>query len=87
METTLQKWGNSQGVRLPKQMTESLGIQAGAKVELELSADGESLTIRPAKASRAVRGRYRINDLLAASGEDAFAGEIDWGKPEGREAW
>ena len=87
MKTTLQRWGNSQGVRLPKVLVDGLGVKVGALVEVELSADRTRITIMPTEESRAVRGRYRIEDLVAGSDPKAFRGEHDWGGAQGKEAW
>lgn len=87
MKTTLQRWGNSQGVRLPKAMIETLGITVGSPVILEVSGDHSGITIKPAKESRPVRGRHRIEDLIAGSSPDAFGREHDWGMAKGKEVW
>jgi antitoxin MazE len=87
MKTTLQRWGNSQGVRLPKALVDGLGVKVGAPVKVELSADGSRITITPIEATRAVRGRYRIEDLVAGGDPKAFRGEHDWGRAQGKEAW
>jgi antitoxin MazE len=87
MKTTLQKWGNSQGVRLPKSMIESLGMSVGAAVVVDLSGDRCQITITPASDSRPIRGRHRIEDLIAASSPASFKGEYHWGGPQGKEVW
>ena len=87
MRTTLQRWGNSQGVRLPKSIVESLGISVGASVIVEVSGDHSRITITPDAESRPVRGRHRIEDLIAESAPDAFASEHDWGSAQGKEVW
>jgi antitoxin MazE len=88
MKTTLQRWGNSQGVRIPKPIIDSLGLEPGVEVDVSLSEDRAGITITPAKDARPVRGRYRIGDLAAASDPAAFEdGELDWGEPQGREVW
>lgn len=87
MKTTLQRWGNSQGVRLPKALVDGLGVKVGAPVMVELSADRARIAVTPTEESRAVRGRYRIGDLIAASDPKAFRGEHDWGGAQGKEAW
>ena len=87
MKTTLQQWGNSQGVRLPKVLVDGLGVKVGTPVMVELSADRSQITITPRTASRTVRGRYRIEDLVAASATKAFRGKYDWGGARGKEAW
>jgi antitoxin MazE len=87
MRTTLQRWGNSQGVRLPKSIIESMGMNVGAPVIVEVSGDCSRITITPATESRPVRGRHRIEDLIAESAPNAFSGEHGWGKAHGKEIW
>jgi len=87
MKTTLQRWGNSQGIRIPKRIVETLGMAIGSELVVELSADQSLITVIPARDSRPVRGRHRIEDLVASSAPDAFEGEYDWGEPQGKEVW
>lgn len=35
MQTTIQKWGNSYAVRLPKPLVDRLGLRAGSRVVLK----------------------------------------------------
>jgi len=85
--TTLQRWGNSQGIRIPKTFLQTLGMEVGTELTLELADDNSTLIIKPAKDRRPVRGRHRIEDLVAASAPNAFEGEFDWGRPQGKEVW
>ena len=87
MKTTLQRWGNSQGIRIPKGIADSLGIAVGAELSVEVSSDRTRITVTPSRDTRPVRGRYRIEDLIAASAPGAFEGELDWGSSQGKEAW
>lgn len=87
MNTTLQRWGNSQGVRIPKAIVESLGIRIGTELNIEVSEDRCRITITPAQDVRPLRGRHRIEDLVASSSPDAFDGEVDWGGAHGKEVW
>jgi antitoxin MazE len=86
MTTTLQAWGNSQGVRLPKALLASLDLKSGAAVEVELSSKKDAIILRPAKAPSRVRGRHRIEDLVAAIPRGYKTGEFEWGT-SGREVW
>jgi antitoxin MazE len=86
MTTTLQAWGNSQGVRLPKALLAALSLEPGADVEVELSPKKDAIIVRPSKAPSRVRGRYRIEDLVAAIPRDYQAEEVGWGT-SGREVW
>ncbi len=87
MNTSLQRWGNSQGIRIPKVLVETLGMEIGSELTIELSSDRSRITISPVEDSRPVRGRHRIEDLVAPSSPDAFEGEPGWGEPQGKEAW
>ena len=87
MKTKLQQWGNSQGIRLPKSIVESLGITVGTEVMIEVADDRSQITITPVDCHRPVRGRHRIEDLVASSSPGCFDGECDWGSPQGKEVW
>ncbi|WP_243633316.1 AbrB/MazE/SpoVT family DNA-binding domain-containing protein [Paenibacillus xerothermodurans] len=41
--TTLSKWGNSTGVRIPTQFLKRLSLDEGAEVEILLTPQGEEL--------------------------------------------
>ena len=86
MITTLQAWGNSQGVRLPKALLSALNLSAGCTVEIELSPKKDAIILKPAPVSSQVRKRHRIEDLAAAMPKDYEAAEFDWGTT-GRELW
>lgn len=47
---------------------------------VEISKDSSQITITPTAVSRPIRGRHRIEDLIAASSPKAFGGEDNWGK-------
>jgi len=82
MVTTVQRWGNSQGIRLSKDLLSSLHLAVGDAVEVSV-ADG-LLTVTPV---RTVRGRYNIDDLMALVPEGYEPEEPGWGPPVGREEW
>ena len=82
MLAKIQKWGNSQGVRIPRIFLEELNVSVGDKVEVVAKA-GE-ITIKPC---RKIRGRYRLSELAAKMPVDYRPREEDWGTPDGREVW
>jgi antitoxin MazE len=82
VSTRIQKWGNSQGLRLPKEILAQAGIGLGDEVEIA-TANG-TITLTPA---RRVRGVLRLEELLALVPPDYEPGEVDWGPPRGREVW
>ena len=82
MLTKIQKWGNSQGLRLTKNVLEDARLEVGDEVDVAVRDD--IIVIAPI---RKIRGRYRLEDLVAQIPEDYHAGEVDWGEPVGKETW
>jgi antitoxin MazE len=78
MKTTIQKWGNSLALRLPKALAEQARIREGSKVELVGTPEGVLV-----KARR--KRRYRLGDLLSGVTPDNTHAETDWGASVGRE--
>ena len=82
MLTKIQKWGNSQGLRLTKNVLEDARLEVGDEVDVAVRDD--IIVIAPI---RKIRGRYRLEDLVAQIPEDYHANEVDWGVPVGKEVW
>lgn len=82
MRAKIQKWGNSQGVRVPKTVLEQARIAVGDEVDIKVSR-GRIVV----KAAAPVRGRYALKDLLDRIPGDYRPEETDWGLAAGREAW
>lgn len=82
MLTKVQKWGNSQGIRVPLRLLEEAEVAVGDEVDVTVQ-EGR-IVISP---SQRIRGRYRLEDLLAQIPQDYEPGEEDWGSPAGREVW
>jgi antitoxin MazE len=61
MQTKVQKWGNSLGVRIPRGLAEEVGLAAGTEVSLT-AKDGE-LVLRPALPSRIRLGRVPLRGV------------------------
>ena len=79
MATTVQKWGNSLGIRIPKAVAEQVRLENGTEVEFETTAG--VLTIRPRRRRR----KYKLADLLAKMKGPNPHGEAFPGGPVGRE--
>lgn len=79
MQTTIVKWGNSRGIRLPKTLLDVIGLSDNDSVEIV--AEDNRLIIKP------VKERLTIEKLF--EGWDGDAPEpYDWGEldaPVGRE--
>lgn len=82
MEVKLQKWGNSQGVRIPMIILKELNLAVGDSIKLD-TVKGE---IRLKPAARRVTA-VRLEDLVARIPKKHKARELDWGQPAGREEW
>ena len=78
MSTTVQKWGNSLGIRIPKSIAEQVNLTEGTSVEF--ATRGGVLTVRPRR-----RRRITLRELLAKAKGPNPHGEIDRGAPVGRE--
>lgn len=76
----IQKWGNSQGLRLAKHILDDSGISVGDDVEVIV---GEN-EIRLVKKSRP---KFTIEELVAKMPKRYVAEEESFGKPVGNEEW
>ncbi len=82
MVTRIRKWGNSQGLRLPRQVLEDAHISVGDEVDVT-TRDG-MIVIAPA---RRIRGKQSLQELVSRIPKDYKTEEVDWGEPVGREVW
>ena len=82
MVTRVQKWGNSQGLRLSKELLSDARIDVGDVVDVAVQEG--SIVVRPV---RRVRGALDLEQLVAAMPKGYKPGEADWGPPVGGEVW
>jgi antitoxin MazE len=82
MITKVQKWGNSQGLRLSKSLLSTAAIAVGDEVDVVVQ-DG-ALIVTPV---RRVRGGHDLRDLVRRIPKGGDAEDLDWGPPVGREVW
>jgi antitoxin MazE len=80
LNATVQKWGNSLALRLPRVMTKDMHLEQGGVVDLSLSEG--ALIVRP-RATRA----YSLAQLLKGVTRGNRPAEVDWGPAAGREVW
>ena len=78
MQTRVQKWGNSLGVRIPRGLAEEVGLGAGTEVSLT-AKDGE-LVVKPALPTRLI-----LSDLLSGVSESNIHSFVDTGSAVGAE--
>ena len=79
MTTKIKRWGNSQGIRIPKFILEALNWNDDE--ELVMTAENDKIVIKKAVT------RMNIKDLFADYDGEYTPVEIDWGKPVGKEVW
>ncbi len=79
MVTKVQKWGNSQGLRLAKQVLEDAHISVGDDVDVT-ARDG-LIVIAP---TRRVRGKRSLQELVSRIPKGYKPEEMDWGAPRAR---
>ena len=80
MQTKIQKWGNSLGLRIPKAFAEQAGVVAGSVVDLSVQ-DGE-LIVRPIRFPR-----YDLKNLRRDVTATNVHKEVEIRGPLGREVW
>lgn len=80
MQTKIQKWGNSLGLRIPKAFAEEAHVQEGSIVDVALE-DGH-LVIRTVRSRR-----YDLESLVRGIKAANLHAPIDTGAPRERESW
>lgn len=81
MTTTIQKWGNSQGIRLPKYILDTINWNTNEEIEIKVE-NGKIVIEKPVQ-----RERKNIKELFANFDGEYQPTVIDWGKPMGEEIW
>ncbi len=80
MVTKVQKWGNSQGLRLAKHVLENARIAVGDDVEIIVG--DEQITLK-----KVVKPKYDLAEMVARMPCDYQTREESFGPPVGREEW
>ena len=80
MVTKVQKWGNSQGLRLAKHVLENARIAVGDDVEIIVGE--EQITIK-----KVVKPKFDLAEMVARMPRNYKAREESFGKPVGLEEW
>ncbi len=79
MTIKIARWGNSLGIRIPKQIAEQVQLNEGD--EIEISTDENRLILIPQKK------KYTLEELLDGMTDEHLHSEVDWGESVGREQW
>ena len=80
VQAQVKEWGNSQGIRLSKEVLKSAGIELNEILEVSV-ANGVITLMKPF--------HHKTLEERAAEydGKLMLDGEYDWGEPVGREIW
>lgn len=77
MRARVSKWGESLGIRIPRDAASRVGLTEGPTVEI--TVEGGQLVLTPAAT------RYRLSELLEGVTPEAMREAFEWDAPQGRE--
>ena len=87
MQTTIVKWGNSHGIRIPKTFLQNIQIKENDPVDVIL--ENEKIIISKKKTKEHKTTRERLTEFYGPGFDKKRKPqkEIDWGSPVGKERW
>ena len=71
MQVQLARWGNSLGIRIPKDIASQVGLRDGARVDIRAEGDRIVITVD--------RPRYSLDELMKGVTPEAMREAFDWG--------
>ena len=77
MQVQISKWGNSLGVRVPKDVAAKLGLTEGSRVDISVEGDRLVISTR--------RPVFTLDELLVGMTPESMRDAFDWGPDVGRE--
>ena len=80
MQAQVKEWGNSQGIRIPKEVLKRAGIALDEMLDVTVSDGIITLT-------KSFRHKTLEERAAEFDGKLMLDGEYDWGEPVGREVW
>ena len=81
MQAQVREWGNSQGIRLPKDILQEANVEINDMLEVKVS-DGMIMLVKTFRHQKSLEER-----AAEYNGRLMLDGEYDWGEPVGREVW
>ncbi len=80
MQAQVKAWGNSQGIRIPKEALKAASFSVNDTLDIIVDK-GMITLVKPF-------GRMSLEERAAAyGGKLGLDGEFDWGERKGREVW
>lgn len=77
MQTVVQKWGNSLGIRIPSLYVKEFNLKNGSPVEIT-AEDGRIMIVPP---------RKELNEMLSRVTEENMHSPVETGSSVGNEEW
>lgn len=87
-KVVLKKWGNSQGIRITKEILDSLDISEGDTMELYVDKNAHSIILK--KIQKKLKLEERLESFYGQPIDDVLPTEmqeVEWGAPKGEEVW
>jgi antitoxin MazE len=78
MNSTISKWGNSLGIRIPKHLADQLNLHEGSQVAIAVSDSALIVKLCPRK-------KYTLEELLSGMTPEHFHSEVATSDPVGNE--
>ena len=78
MEATIQKWGNSLGIRIPSFIVRELSLKNGLVVDIK--DNGNEIIIKPVR-------KGRLSEMLEMINDENIHREVESTGPVGNEIW
>lgn len=85
-QATIMKWGNSQGIRIPRSILKKANLKENDRIEIFSTED--KIIIQKKKKFNNLRERMEAfygKPLEEIS--PLYDDEVDWGAPKGKEIW
>ena len=80
VEARLQKWGNSDGIRIPSSLLKALNLKTNDKVELVQEKDKIII-------SKPMKEKISLEERFANYHGENLAKDFTWDDPKGKEIW
>ena len=80
MEVILQKWGNSDGIRIPSTLLKALDLKTNDKIELV--QDGDRIIL-----SKSKNKNISLDQLFKEYNGENLVKEFEWDETRGKEIW
>ena len=80
MEARLQKWGNSNGIRIPNTILKALNLKTNDKVDL-IQEDDKIII------SKSKNNKISLEERFKEYNGKNLAKDFEWDEPKGKEIW